>query len=521
MYFTKFSILTFLKISTTAINIDNDIESRRGQKRLTIDTMSQSLRRMEYAVRGTVVIAADKINEELKEQASTNTNKPSKYPFDHIVYTNIGNPQSVGQAPLTWPRQVLALADLPEALGVDHPFAPKLFPADAIRRAREIKKGLDGHGTGAYTHSKGTKYFRVDVANFIRDRDGGLESDPEDIFLTNGASAGIVMVLNALIANENCGVMIPIPQYPIYSASIDQLNGQQIGYYLNEDNAWELNMQELERSLQEATDRGVVVNSFVLLNPGNPTGSVLSRENLHDIVRFCSKHNLVLLADEVYQANVYDETAEFVSCKRACFETGLLQADAIELVSFHSVSKGVFGECGRRGGYMELVGFDKGVKDELYKLASAGLCATVPGQVMTSLMVRGPAPGDESYESHQAEIQAVFDSLKRRSKIVSSGLDSIPGFSCQASQGSMYCFPSVTMPAGALEAAKAKGVSPDTLYCVDLLERTGICTVPASGFGQKPGRYGFRTTFLPPEAEMKRVVDLIGEHYKEFCSEYA
>jgi alanine transaminase len=459
--------------------------------------MSQSLRRMEYAVRGKVVIAADKINEELKLVDPSET-KP-QYPFDHIVYTNIGNPQSVGQAPLTWPRQVMALVDLPDSVGVDHPIATKLFPADAIKRAKEIKIGLGGHGTGAYSHSKGVKSFRVDVANFMQNRDDGVPADPEDIFLTNGASAGIGMVLNALIANENCGVMLPIPQYPIYSATIEQLNGKKVGYFLNEANSWELNMEELERSLQDAKDQGIQVTSFVLINPGNPTGSVLSKENIHDIVRFCSKHNLVLLADEVYQENVYDEQAEFVSCKRAAFETGLLQQDAIELISFHSTSKGVFGECGRRG----------------------GLCATVTGQVMTSLMVRGPDAGDESFASFEQEKKGIFESLKRRSKIVSEGLNSIPGFSCQPAQGSMYCFPSVEMPPGAVEASLAKGVSPDTLYCVSLLERTGICTVPATGFGQATGRYGFRTTFLPSEAEMARAVDLIREHYLEFCAEYA
>lgn len=291
-----------------------------------------------------------------------------------------------------------------------------------------------------------------------------------------------------------------------------------MGYYLDEEKDWALNMEELERAYQEATAKGIHVNSFVLINPGNPTGQVLTRENLHDVVRFCAKHNLVLLADEVYQENVYD--GEFVSAKRAAYETGLLQTDSIELVSFHSVSKGVFGECGRRGGYMELVGIDNGVKEELYKLASSFLCSNVPGQIMTSLMVKGPQPGDESYERHEAEKQQIFDSLQRRAKIVSSGLNNIDGFSCRPAKGSMYCFPSVQMPKGALIAAEREGTSPDTLYAVSLLERTGICVVPASGFKQKPGRFGFRTTFLPSEEEMASAVDQIKAHYEEFCEQY-
>lgn len=483
-------------------------------RRLTVENMSQSLRRMEYAVRGKVVIAADEISARLKSGQATNNH----YKFEKIIYTNIGNPQSVGQKPLTWPRQVLALVDLPDEVGIRHPDASKLFPADAIRRATEIKNSLSGHGSGAYSHSKGAMCFRDDVAHFLQQRDG-VPAEPEDIFLTNGASNAISMVLTALIADSTCGVMIPIPQYPIYSATIDLLDGQKVGYYLDEEKEWELNMEELERALADAKARGINVNSFVLINPGNPTGQVLRHENLQDVIRFCVKHNLVLLADEVYQENVYDDDAEFISCKRAAFETGLM--NQIELVSFHSISKGVFGECGRRGGYMELVGIDKGVKDELYKLASASLCSALSGQIMTSLMVRGPEPGDESYESHEAEKNTIFESLKRRSKIVSSGLNAIPGFSCQPAKGSMYCFPAVEMPPGALRAAEKQGLSPDTLYSVSLLEETGICVVPASGFGQREGRFGFRTTFLPAEKEMEHVVQKIREHYESFCAQYA
>jgi len=474
--------------------------------------MHTGLRTMEYAVRGTVVIKADKLSEELQQPQH-------QHPFDHIVYTNIGNPQSVGQQPLTWPRQVLALVDLPDSVGVDHPDASNLFPSDAIQRAKEIKKGLGGHGSGAYSHSKGAKCFRQDVANYIEQRDG-LKSDPEDIFLTNGASAGINMILTALIKDSSCGVMIPIPQYPIYSATIDLLGGQKVGYYLNEKNCWELNVDEMERSLDAAKEAGTNVVAFVLINPGNPSGSVLTKLNLKEVVRFCAKHNLVLLADEVYQDNVYDDDSEFVSAKRACHETGLLDQDKIELVSFHSISKGVFGECGRRGGYMELVGIDKDVKDQLYKLASANLCSTLPGQIMTSIMCRGPDKDDESYESHEGEKKAIFESLKRRAGIVGNGLNDIPGFSCQPAKGSMYCFPSVEMPKGAFKEAEKQGIPVDTLYCVSLLERTGICVVPASGFGQEEGRHGFRTTFLPNEKEMSRVVKLIREHYEEFCKQY-
>ena len=123
------------------------------------------------------------------------------------------------------------------------------------------------------------------------------------------------------------------------------------------------------------------MRALVLINPGNPTGQVLSPEAVQDVCKFCKKHGLVLLADEVYQENVYHPTKTFTSAKKAAFDAGVL--GEFELVSFHSTSKGIWGECGRRGGYMELQGFDADVAAQIYKLASSGLCSGLPGQVMT------------------------------------------------------------------------------------------------------------------------------------------
>jgi aspartate/methionine/tyrosine aminotransferase len=111
-----------------------------------------------------------------------------------------------------------------------------------------------------------------------------------------------------------------------------------------------------------------------------------------------------------------------------------LQQDAIELVSFHSTSKGLYGECGHRGGYMEVVGFDEKVIGHLYKLASSCLCPNMDGQIMMDLMVKGPEKGTESFDKHEKEKLTIFESLKCRAKTVAEGLNSIPGFSCQPSQ---------------------------------------------------------------------------------------
>ena len=168
---------------------------------------------------------------------------------------------------------------------------------------------------------------------------------------------------------------------------------------------------------------------------------------------------------------------------------------------------------------MELHHIDPYVQSQLYKLASAELCSGVVGQIMTSLMVRPPQPGDESYELFRSEQQAIFNGLKERSQKLVEGLNQIPGISCVPAEGAMYAFPRVGLPPKALEEAKLQGTTPDNLYALSLLEETGICVVPASGFGQKKGRIGFRTTFLHPDTV--KAVELFKQHHEKFMEKYS
>jgi aspartate/methionine/tyrosine aminotransferase len=168
-----------------------------SQKVLTEETMSQAVRNMEYAVRGEVVSAASRLQHEIAEN-------PSSHPqIDHVLFTNVGNPHSVGQESLRWPRLVMALCNLPDELGIDHPDAYRIFPREVIDRAKEIKHiSLEDQGTGAYSHSQGHFSFRQHISNFIEERDGGVPSNPDHIFMTNGASTGIDMILQTLLADE-------------------------------------------------------------------------------------------------------------------------------------------------------------------------------------------------------------------------------------------------------------------------------------------------------------------------------
>jgi alanine transaminase len=134
-------------------------------------------------------------------------------------------------------------------------------------------------------------------------------------------------------------------------------------------------------------------------------------------------------------------------------------------------------------------------------------------------MVRPPSPGGESYEPFQEENKRIYDGLKERAHKLVEGLNKIPGITCTIPEGAMYAFPKIEIPEKAFEKAKELGTTPDNLYALSLLEETGICVVPASGFGQAKGRVGFRTTFLHPDT--LKAIDLFALHHEKFTKEYS
>jgi alanine transaminase len=164
----------------------------------------------EYAVRGAIAIRAQVLQQQLIAD-------PGSLPFDEVVQCNIGNPQGLNQKPITYFREVVSLCDHPALLG--KPQVHELFSADAIRRAHRVIDSLTGRSTGAYSDSQGVKACREDVAAGISARDG-FPASPDDIFMTDGASPGVHMVMQLLLRTEKDGILCPIPQYPLYSASI-------------------------------------------------------------------------------------------------------------------------------------------------------------------------------------------------------------------------------------------------------------------------------------------------------------
>ncbi|XP_017971645.1 PREDICTED: glutamate--glyoxylate aminotransferase 2 isoform X2 [Theobroma cacao] len=413
-----------------------------GIKALDHESLNENVKKVQYAVRGELYLRASELQKEGKK----------------IIFTNVGNPHALGQKPLTFPRQVVALCQAPFLL--DDPNVGLLFPADAIARAKHYLSLTSG-GLGAYSDSRGLPGIRKEVAEFIERRDG-YPSDPELIFLTDGASKGVMQILNCIIRGEGDGVLVPVPQYPLYSATISLFGGSLVPYYLEETANWGLDVNDLRQAVAQARFKGITV----LMDMGPP----ISKE--------------------------------------------------VQLVSFHTVSKGYWGECGQRGGYFEMTNIPPQTVDEIYKISSISLSPNVPAQIFMGLMVNPLKPGDISYEQYVRESKGILDSLRRRAWIMTDGFNSCKNVVCNFTEGAMYSFPQIRLPPKAVEAAKKAGKVPDVFYCLKLLEATGISTVPGSGFGQKEGVFHLRTTILPAEEDMPEIMSSFKKFNDEFMEQY-
>lgn len=240
------------------------------------------------------------------------------------------------------------------------------------------------------------------------------------------------------------------------------------------------------------------------------------------MVKFAHEHNLVICADEVYQKNIYCDKP-FISMKKIMHDLGA-PYNQTELISFHSTSKGLTGECGLRGGYMELENIDPYVKSQILKMRTITLCPNTVGQLACELMVNPPKEGVNTADVvslFNAEVENIFGGLKSRAKLLQTKLNSIPGIKANEFEGAMYSFPKIEINQSAVEAAKKKGLAPDTMFCLECLENTGILLVAGSGFGQRAGTYHFRITNLIYNIkEFDEALELLRNFAKKFNQKY-
>ena len=413
--------------------------------------VNQNLVDMEYAVRGAIPRRA----QEMQHEGRT------------IYSCNLGNPQALGQKPITFYRQVLALLEglgnitRERSLSRIAAANPELLNESGVATLADYIIDYSANfleqcqtGMGGYTESKGPLFIRTAIAHYIDLRDGeNKAADPEQIFLTDGASDAAKRIMELLITGPQDGVMIPIPQYPLYSATVKRCGGVQVDYYPEEDNDWALTPDILEEAYRKATTDGLQVKCIVVINPGNPTGAILDKPSINGVVNFAEQHGLAIIADEVYQDNLYGGT--FIS-----------MASAVPQVE----------------------GTDLNLAEVILKQASVSLCSNTVGQAIIYMLVNPPEKGSAPYDTYQDEKNAVLGELEAKAALIKESFKQMEGMECFGRTGAMYLFPRInTLPPGIN----------DFDYCMALLEETGICTVNGGGFGQLPGTSHMRIAFLP------------------------
>ncbi|QWP78097.1 aminotransferase class I/II-fold pyridoxal phosphate-dependent enzyme [Lysobacter sp. K5869] len=327
--------------------------------------------------------------------------------------------------------------------------------------------------TDPYTHQQGLPAAREAVAAFYKRR-GTPNASPERVFVGNGVSELIDLSLRALL-NPGDEVLLPSPDYPLWSAATILNDGRPVYYRCQPENGFLPDPDEIEQLVSSRT------RAIVLINPNNPTGAAYPRALIERIVAIAAKHKLLLLCDEIYDSILYGD---------AKFEPVAPIAGDLPCLSFGGLSK-VHRACGWRVGWAVLSG-DPMVTGEFHHamdlLGALRLCANVPGQFAIEAALDGAdtitplcRPGGRLFEARRAVIEAV-DASKHLQLV--------------APAGALYAFPAVT-------GAAAQGFD-DHQFALELLETEDVLVVPGSSFNV-PYRNHFRVTLLPQPEEVREV----------------
>ncbi|XP_013855877.1 alanine aminotransferase 2 [Austrofundulus limnaeus] len=300
------------------------------------------------------------------------------------------------------------------------------------------------------------------------------------------------------------GVLTPLPCPHTLPPLLDEVGVRPVPYRLLEDRGWALDLDQLHGALKTA--RGVCEpRAIYISNPGNPTGHVQDRKTIQEVIRLASAEGLVLLVDEVFQDSVFGPDQTFVSYKEVLYQMGEPYSDTVELVSIHSISTARMGECGLRGGYMEVINMDPGVVQFLRSMQAPSSPPVLP-QLALELMLNPPAPGDPSHKKYTQEILQRHETLTQNARRACEFLNGLPGVSCQPAVAGLFLYPRLSLPAQIVEEAEASGVEADVLICQRFLEEEGVCFGPGCENGQDRENFHVRFNFMTPPDVLEEVL---------------
>jgi alanine-synthesizing transaminase len=398
-------------------------------------TKSSKLANVCYDIRGPVLAAAKKMEEE----------------GHRVIKLNIGNPLPFGFE------------------------APEEIVVDVIRNMRDAS---------GYTDSLGLFAPRKSIMHYCQEK--GIQGvTVEDIFLGNGVSELIVMAMQGLLNNGD-QVLIPTPDYPLWTAAVSLSGGIPVHYLCDEANEWYPDLNDIRSKVTSNT------KAIVVINPNNPTGALYPKEILEGILQIAREHGLIVFADEIYDKVLFDGNKH----------TSIASlADDVLCITMNGLSKN-YRACGYRSGWMIVSGDKRHAKDYiegLNMLASMRLCANVPGQMAIQTALGG-------YQSIN-DLIGPNGRLTRQRDLAWKMLTEIPGVTCVKPKGALYLFPKldpVMYP-----------IKDDEQFMLELLKEEKILLVQGSGFNW-PHPDHFRVVFLPHENDLAEAIGRLARFLEQY-----
>ena len=354
-------------------------------------------------------------------------------------------------------------------------------PAEILDHMR-----LNMRAAAAYSDSKGLLDCRETILLEMQ-KQQIQNISVDNIYIGNGASELIVMSMNALL-NTGDEVLIPSPDYPLWTAAVSLSGGQPVHYLCDEQTDWSPNIDDIRAKITPQT------RAIVIINPNNPTGALYSKDVLLGVIELARQHHLIIFSDEIYSQTLYDD-AEHTAIASL--------ADDILFITFNGLSKN-YQACGYRAGWMVVSGKKDHAKDYIVgldMLASMRLCSNVLGQIAIQ--------GALMHKSSINNLVAPGGRLYTQRDLAYNLLTAIPGVSCVKPKAALYLFPKLDH--------KLYPITDDRDFIYQLLVKEQVLVVQGTGFNwPKPDH--FRVVFLPNAEELQYAITKIArflEHYRQ------
>ncbi|MEQ1557120.1 MAG: pyridoxal phosphate-dependent aminotransferase [Gallionella sp.] len=347
---------------------------------------------------------------------------------------------------------------------------------------------LNMPNAAGYSDSKGMFAPRKAIMHYCQSKKiMGVGLD--DIYIGNGASELIVMAMQGLLNNGD-EVLVPAPDYPLWTAAVTLAGGTPRHYVCDEANDWNPNLADMKAKITVNT------RAIVVINPNNPTGAIYSNEILLEIIQLAREHNLIIFADEIYDKMLYDGATHTAMASLA---------DDVFFVTMNGLSKN-YRACGYRVGWMVLSGQKKHAQDYingLTILASMRLCSNVPGQFAIQTALGG----------HQSinELVAPGGRLCKQRDLAYNLLTAIPGVTCVKPKATLYLFPRLD--------PKIYPIENDQQFILELLEAEKVLVVQGTGFNWKTPDH-FRVVFLPNADDLIDAIGRIARFLESYRKKY-